>query len=72
MYVWGKNWEQAKRHAECLHYLFESTIQSYKLGVTHLITSSTHGNKKRLHSEANSDSGNQRKCAKSGNINSPE
>jgi methylthioribulose 1-phosphate dehydratase/enolase-phosphatase E1 len=71
MYVWGKTWEQAKRHAECLHYLFESTIQSYKLGVTHLITSSNNGNttnnKKRLHSEANSNSGNQRKCAKNGN-----
>lgn len=38
MYVWGKTWEQAKRHAECLHYLFESTIESYKLGVTHLIS----------------------------------
>lgn len=23
MYVWGATWEQAKRHAECIHYLFD-------------------------------------------------
>lgn len=41
MYVWGKTWEQAKRHAECLHYLFESTIKTYQLGLSHLITKDT-------------------------------
>lgn len=33
MYVWGKNWEQAKRHGECLHYLFEVAIEMKKLGM---------------------------------------
>jgi len=33
MYVWGKTWEQAKRHGECLHYLFEVAIQMKKLGM---------------------------------------
>ena len=32
IYVWGATWEQAKRHAECLHYLFEVTIQMKLLG----------------------------------------
>lgn len=34
LYVWGKTWEQAKRHAECLHYLFEVAVQQQKLGLT--------------------------------------
>jgi methylthioribulose 1-phosphate dehydratase/enolase-phosphatase E1 len=38
MYVWGKTWEQAKRHGECLHYLFDAAIQIEKLGLTHMIT----------------------------------
>lgn len=38
MYVWGKTWEQAKRHAECLHYLFDAAIHIEKLGLTHMIT----------------------------------
>lgn len=33
MYVWGKTWEQAKRHGECLHYLFEIAITMHKLGM---------------------------------------
>ena len=33
MYVWGDTWEQAKRHGECLHYLFEVAIQMRKLGI---------------------------------------
>ena len=33
MYVWGKNWEEAKRHGECLHYLFEVAINMRKLGL---------------------------------------
>ena len=32
MYVWGDTWEEAKRHGECLHYLFEVAIQMKKLG----------------------------------------
>ena len=33
MYVWGKTWEQAKRHGECLHYLFDIAIEMHKLGI---------------------------------------
>jgi 2,3-diketo-5-methylthio-1-phosphopentane phosphatase len=33
MYVWGKTWEEAKRHGECLHYLFEIAISMKKLGM---------------------------------------
>ena len=33
MYVWGDTWEQAKRHGECLHYLFEVAIQMRQLGM---------------------------------------
>lgn len=38
MYVWGNTWEQAKRHGECLHYLFDAAIQIEKLGLTHMIS----------------------------------
>lgn len=34
MYVWGDTWEQAKRHAECIHYLFEIALNSIKLGLS--------------------------------------
>ena len=33
MYVWGDTWEQAKRHGECLHYLFEVAINMQRLGM---------------------------------------
>eukprot|EP01035_Chromulina_nebulosa_P017799 gene17799-23407_t len=33
MYVWGRTWEEAKRHGECLHYLFEVVIEMKKLGL---------------------------------------
>jgi methylthioribulose 1-phosphate dehydratase/enolase-phosphatase E1 len=41
MYVWGKNWEGAKRHAECLHYLFDALLEANKLGLAHLIASTS-------------------------------
>jgi methylthioribulose 1-phosphate dehydratase / enolase-phosphatase E1 len=31
MYVWGKNWEEAKRHGECLHYLFDIALKMKSL-----------------------------------------
>ena len=34
IYVWGNTWEEAKRHSECLHYLFELTIELHKLQLT--------------------------------------
>lgn len=34
MYVWGKTWEEAKRHAECLHYLFEVAYHMNQLGAS--------------------------------------
>ncbi|CAH0480694.1 unnamed protein product [Peronospora belbahrii] len=27
LFVWGDSWKAAKRHAECLHYLFETVIE---------------------------------------------
>lgn len=33
MYVWGKTWEEAKRHGECLHYLFDIAVEYKKLGI---------------------------------------
>lgn len=36
MYVWGSTWEQAKRHGECLHYLFEIAVNLRNLGARDL------------------------------------
>lgn len=33
MYVWGNTWEEAKRHGECLHYLFDIAIRMKQLGM---------------------------------------
>lgn len=33
MYVWGNSWQEAKRHGECLHYLFEIVIKMSQLGL---------------------------------------
>lgn len=33
MYVWGNTWEQAKRHGECLHYLFDVAIKMKMMGM---------------------------------------
>lgn len=33
MYVWGNSWEEAKRHGECLHYLFDIAIRMKQLGL---------------------------------------
>jgi methylthioribulose 1-phosphate dehydratase/enolase-phosphatase E1 len=33
MYVWGSTWEAAKRHGECLHYLFDIAIRMRQLGI---------------------------------------
>ena len=33
MYVWGNTWEQAKRHGECLHYLFEVALRMHQMGM---------------------------------------
>ncbi|TMW57632.1 hypothetical protein Poli38472_003557 [Pythium oligandrum] len=36
IYVWGDTWEAAKRHGECLHYLFEVAIEMHKLKVDYI------------------------------------
>lgn len=33
VYVWGKDWVQAKTHAECYHYLFEAAVRMAQLGL---------------------------------------
>ena len=33
VYVWGKDWAEAKRHAECYDYLFEAAVKMRQLGV---------------------------------------
>ncbi|CAI5732474.1 unnamed protein product [Hyaloperonospora brassicae] len=33
LFAWGDSWEAAKRHAECLHYLFETAIEMRKLNL---------------------------------------
>jgi methylthioribulose-1-phosphate dehydratase len=33
VYVWGKDWVQAKTHAECYHYLFEAAVRMAQLGM---------------------------------------
>ena len=32
LYVWGNTWEAAKRHGECLHYLFDMALQMSSMG----------------------------------------
>jgi methylthioribulose-1-phosphate dehydratase len=31
VYVWGRDWVEAKTHAECYHYLFEATVRMAEL-----------------------------------------
>eukprot|EP00606_Chrysophyceae_sp_TOSAG23-5_P000395 GSChrysophyteH2.ASY1.ANO1.287.1 assembled CDS len=33
IYVWGKSWEEAKRHSECIHYLFDVALNMHKMGL---------------------------------------
>ncbi len=33
VYVWGRDWVQAKTHAECYHYLFEAAVRMHQLGL---------------------------------------
>lgn len=37
IYVWGDSWEAAKRHSECLHYLFEAAIDMHKLHIDYTV-----------------------------------
>lgn len=33
VYIWGKDWVQAKTHAECYHYLFQAAVKLTQLGI---------------------------------------
>ena len=34
VYVWGRDWQQAKTHAECYDYLFEAAGRMKQLGIS--------------------------------------
>jgi methylthioribulose-1-phosphate dehydratase len=33
VYIWGRDWAEAKTHAECYHYLFDAAVRMAQLGV---------------------------------------
>jgi methylthioribulose-1-phosphate dehydratase len=33
VYVWGEDWVEAKRHAECYDYVFEAAVRMHQLGI---------------------------------------
>lgn len=33
VYVWGRDWREAKRHAECYDYLFATAVEMKRLGL---------------------------------------
>ena len=33
VYVWGRDWVEAKRHAECYDYLFGAAVEMHRLGL---------------------------------------
>jgi methylthioribulose-1-phosphate dehydratase len=33
VYIWGRDWREAKRHAECYDYLFAAAVEMHKLGI---------------------------------------
>jgi methylthioribulose-1-phosphate dehydratase len=33
VYIWGRDWIEAKRHAECYHWLFEVAVEAQRMGV---------------------------------------
>lgn len=33
VYVWGRDWQQAKVHAECYDYLFDAAVRMHQLGI---------------------------------------
>lgn len=63
IYVWGDSWEQAKRHGECLHYLFNVAIQKYSLNISpvyqHLTTTSHNNNNNHNHNHDNNNGNNE-------------
>ncbi|KAJ0394812.1 hypothetical protein P43SY_008597 [Pythium insidiosum] len=65
IYVWGDSWEAAKRHAECLHYLFDAAIEMHKLRLDYTTAPP-------LPLAAASDDGPQRKRPRSASATSAE
>lgn len=41
VYVWGKNWQQAKGMAECLEYLFRIKLEAFKYGFDWIVDDSS-------------------------------
>ena len=42
VYVWGRDWVQAKTHAECYDYLFEAAVKMKQLGFDPSLPPATH------------------------------
>ena len=42
VYVWGRDWVQAKTHAECYDYLFEAAVKMKQLGFDPSLAPATH------------------------------
>jgi len=68
MYVWGDTWEEAKRHGECLHYLFDVAINMKTLGMDFnraprlAVAEPVSPSKKRSLDEANVGNGNSKRA----------
>jgi methylthioribulose-1-phosphate dehydratase len=43
VYVWGKDWVEAKTQAECYHYLFEAAVRMAQLGFDAAVPSASRG-----------------------------
>lgn len=42
VYVWGRDWVEAKTHAECYDYLFEAAVRMHRMGIDPAATPASH------------------------------
>jgi ribulose-5-phosphate 4-epimerase/fuculose-1-phosphate aldolase len=43
VYVWGRDWVQAKTHAECYDYLFRAAVEMRRMGIPTVMLSREDG-----------------------------